>query len=161
MKTRRKPKRRFTAPPLPTLSEEQRLALAPLLLRRFLYAAKVVPNPDNPSAVAKYLAEELRIFPLYGARSLARIVERRWNDKHFVPRMLKALGKCLKDGQPVFDKVDYAILNIVVQHLDFVEHLDYTIKEITAELSEQYPNTKWDTLEKRVRRLLKNVPGLL
>ena len=75
--------------------------------------------------------------------------------------MLKALGKCLKDGQPVFDKMDYAILNIVVQHLDFVEHLDYTIKEITAELSEQYPNTKFDTLEKRVRRLLKNVPGLL
>jgi hypothetical protein len=150
MKTPRKAKRRFTAR---ALSEQQRRELAPSA-RAILYFGKFVPNRDKPGAVARYLAEELRAFPPYGARSLARIVELRWNVKGFVPKMLKALGKYLKDGQPMFDKMDYAILDIVVQHPL------YAIKEITAALSEQYPKRKFDTLEKRVRRLLKNVPRL-
>jgi hypothetical protein len=153
MKTRRKPKRRFTAP---GLSEQQRQAevrrvLAPSA-RTILYYGKLVPNRDSPRAVARYLAEELRASPWYGARSLMRIVELRWNVKGFVPKMLKALDKCLKDGQPMFDKMDYDIVSIVEQHPL------YTIKEITAALAKQYPKRKFDTLEKRVRRLVKNVP---
>jgi hypothetical protein len=156
-----------TFPPGIRFSEEQlqaarQIALQhalPRLLRcpvgsgkTILYSGKLARIWGTPLSAAKLLAEELRHSPSVGARLLAQEILLRWNVKGFVPKMFKALGKYLEDPQPVFDQVDYKIIHIVEQHPQF------TIKQITSALNEQYPRRKWDTLEKRVRRLLKNSP---
>jgi hypothetical protein len=137
-------------------SAKRKLTAKRLLVQRspsgLLLIAKVHPNWNNPRAVAKGLAQEIFEFPSSGARELGWVIERRWGDRRFLSRMLIALGEYLLEGPSVFDKVEHDIAGIVAQH----PH--YTIKEITAELSKRYPRREWDTLEKRVRRLLKNVP---
>jgi hypothetical protein len=125
--------------------------------RAILYSGKLVQYPDSTLAVAKYLAEEIRTDPPTGWRLVAQQVKRRRNVKGFVPKMLKALGEYLEDEQLVFNKMDSQIADIVAQHPD------YTVKEITFELSKKYPEQKWTeqklkTLARRVQRLLKNVP---
>jgi hypothetical protein len=152
MKTRRKGKRRFSAP---ALSEEQLPDPAPIAKKFILYLGKLVPNRHAPLAVARCLAEEFRASPQSGIRLLGWVIEKRWNEKDFVHRMLKSLSKCLEDGQPVFHKMDYAIVDILMQHPR------YTNKEITAALCQQYPRQKgetpekhWDRLEQHVKRLL-------
>jgi len=105
---------------------------------------------DNPLDVAEYLAEELRANLPQGLWSLKREIELRWNVKGFVPKMLKALGKYLEDQQTVLDTVDYKIADIVEQHPEF------TIKEITSELSKEFPERKWGALTRRIQRLVKD-----
>ena len=88
--------------------------------RDILYYGKLLQMWDSPKAVAKYLAEELRVSPFgAGAEELKKMVQNRWNVPGFVPKMLKLLGEYLEDQQPVFDKVDYAIVDIVDQHPHF------------------------------------------
>src|SRR5262249_17784422 len=112
-------------------------------------------------AVSKYLAEEFRADPSFGARKLGRMLGNYWTWEmqgraadyfKFVGKMLKTLGAYLEKDQPVFSKEDRDIIEIVMQHPC------YTIKEITAAISKKHPRQKWDTLEKGVRRLVKNVP---
>jgi hypothetical protein len=124
-----------------------------------LYLGKLDRIWGKPLAAVKWIAEEIRTNPSVGWRLLEQQCKLRGNVKGFVPKMLKALGKCLEDEQPVFDKMDYQIVDIVQQHPD------YTIKEITSAVSEQYPERKWTepklkTLARRVQRLLKHDPYL-
>jgi hypothetical protein len=125
--------------------------------RSIIYDAKLGPIWDKPLAVAKYLAEELRANLPHGVDLLGREVELHWKEKGFVPKMLLALSTYVKDEQPMFDKMDYKIAEIVQQHPY------YTIKEITFAVSKQYPERKWTerklkTLARRVQRLVKNGP---
>jgi len=127
--------------------------------RGILYWGRRVQTLVTPLAVAKVLAEELRVNPSVGAQLLMKVVQGRRNVKGFVPRIMKLLGEYLEAEQPVFDKMDYQIVDIVQQHPD------YTIKEITFELSKEYPEEKWTerklkTLARRVQRFLENVPWL-
>jgi hypothetical protein len=126
--------------------------------RAILYAGKLVQGCNKPLAVAKYLAEEIRLNPSVGWRLLKQECKfPAENEKGYLPKMLKALGKLLEDQQQVFDKKDHQIVELKSQH----PH--YTNWEITSELSKQYPEQKWPeqklkTLLRRVERLLKDVP---
>ena len=66
--------------------------------------------------------------------------------------MLIALGEYLLKGPPMFDGVDLEIADIKKRQ----PHS--TVPEIISELEKRHPNQTRDALEKRVRRLLKNVP---
>ena len=129
------------------MKEAERRSLQIAKLMR--YTGKIDQLSDSPSGVAKILSDFLRADPEKGGLMLMREVEWRREEKGFVPKMLSAMGRYLEEQQPVFDKMDYQVADIVT------EHPDYTIKEITSAISEQYPKWKWDTLERRIRRLLK------
>jgi len=126
--------------------------------RAILYSGKLAQSCNKPLAVAKYLFEEIRINPSVGWRLLEQECKfPAGNEKGYLPKMLQKVGEYLEDQHQVFDKKDYQIVEIVNQH----PH--YTIKEITFELSKQYPEQKWTerklkTLARRVQRLLENVP---
>jgi hypothetical protein len=156
-------------PPGTKLSEKQlqalrRIALAPQRItqrrprrpvryaRGILYSGKLDQTWGKPLATAKWLAEELRFNPSVGVRLLEQQVALRWKTPGYLSKMFKDLDNYLQAQQPVFDKLDYTIVDIVDQH----PH--YTIKQITSALSEQYPERKWNALTRRVQRLLKNVP---
>jgi hypothetical protein len=123
--------------------------------RAILYSGKLDMVWSKPLAAAKCLAEIIRTNPSAGWRLLRQVVEWRRNEKGYLPKMMQKLGEYLEDQDQVFDKKDYQIIDIVQQHPDF------TIKEITFELSKQYPEQKWTeqklkTLARRVQRLLEN-----
>jgi len=63
------------------LSEEERRALfipfMPANARTVLYRAKV-GNRNDPLAIAKYLAEEIRADPFLGTRKLGRMLGNYW-----------------------------------------------------------------------------------
>jgi hypothetical protein len=124
--------------------------------KAILYSGKLAQSWNKPLTVAKYLAEELRANPPYGAALLMKEVLWHWDVEGFVPKMLETLITYLKDQQPVFGKIDYQIADIVEQHPD------YTISQITSTLIEQnpkqYAKQKRETLERRVQRLLENFP---
>jgi hypothetical protein len=121
--------------------------------RAILYSGKLDKSCSKPLAVAKYLFEEIRINPSAGWRLLEQECKfPAGNEKGYLPKMMQKVGEYLEAQQPVFAEMDRKIVDIVNQHRD------YTIKEIAAELDKQFPGRKFDTLEKRVRRLLKNVP---
>ena len=121
--------------------------------RAILYSGKLDKSCSKPLAVAKYLFEEIRINPSVGWRLLEQECKfPAGNEKGYLPKMMQKVGEYLEDQQPVFAKMDHKIVDIVNQHPDF------TIKQITAELDKQYPGRKFETLARRVQRLLKNVP---
>jgi hypothetical protein len=138
------------------LTEKERKDATRRVLQRsakdILYMGKIVPDADNPRAVARYLAQELFECPPRGAWSLGRIVERRWNEKQFVAKMLIALGEYLKEGEPMFDDVDVDAANIkrLKPHIRF--------SKIVDKLEERHPNFTRDALERRVSRLLEHIP---
>jgi hypothetical protein len=148
------------------LEAERRLALQrifPSLPRRsvpaktILYCGKLDQIWGSPLGAAKWIAEEIRTDPWVGWRLLAQQEKLHWKEKGYILKMWRALSKYLADQKPLFGEMDYQIADIVQQHPD------YTIKQITSALYEQDPKRKWDereweTLEKRVRRLLKNFP---
>ena len=117
-----------------------------------LYIAKIHPKSDKPRTVAKGLAQEIFDFPSSGAREVGWVIERRWKDKRFLGKMLIALGEYLLEGQPMFDDVDVDAANI--------KRLQprITVSEIVSKLEKRHPNFTRDALEKRLRRLLKNIP---
>jgi hypothetical protein len=122
-----------------------------------LYCGKLDQIWGSPLGAAKWIAEEIRTDPWGGWRLLAQEEKLHWKEKGYVLKMWRALSKYLADQKPLFGEMDYQIADIVQQHPD------YTIKQITSALYEQDPKRKWDereweTLEKRVRRLLKNFP---
>jgi hypothetical protein len=124
--------------------------------KAILYSGKLAQSWNKPLTVAKYLAEELRANPPYGAALLMKEVLWHWNVEGFVSKMLEALITYLKDQQTVFAKIDYQIADIVQRYPN------YTISEITSTLVEenpkQYAKQKRKTLERRVQRLLENFP---
>ena len=162
------------------LTEEQRRAAVRRALERsakdILYMGKILPNKDNPRAVAKYLAQELFDFPPGGARKVCSLIEWRWNvwraeragydfrrfateplwmpksEQRFIGQMLIALGEYLLKGEPMFDDVDVDAANI--------KRLQprITVPEIVSKLENLHPSFTKDALEKRVRRLLKHIP---
>jgi hypothetical protein len=121
--------------------------------RTILYSGKLDQIWGTPLGAAKWLAEEIRANPSVGWRLVEQERKLRRNVKGYLPKMMRKLGEYLEDEQAVFDQVDYKIIDIVEQHPD------YTIKEITAALSEDFPKRKWAALTRRVQRLLENVPG--
>jgi hypothetical protein len=159
-------------PPGAKLSEEQlqaeRRRLKQRITRRLprgpircgktiLYSGKLDQIWGTPLGSAKWIAEEIRTNPSVGWRLFEQEVQLRRNEKGYVSKMVKALVKYLEDQQPMFDQVDYQLVDIVEQNPQ------YTIKEITYALSKKYPEQKWTeqklkTLARRVQRLLENVP---
>jgi hypothetical protein len=119
-----------------------------------LYIRKIHPHSDNPRIVAMGLAQELFDYPSRGAQSLGWIMERRGKDKRFLGQMLIELGKYLTKGQPMFDKVDIDIADIIRRQPCI------RFSEIVSKLEELYPsNYTRASLEKRVTRLgLKHIP---
>ena len=116
-----------------------------------LYWGKFDKIWGKPLGMAKWLAEGIRANPSVGWQMVEEERKLRRHEKGYLPKMMQKLGEYLEDEQPVFKPMDHAIADIVQRHPD------YTIKQITSELSKQYPN-QWDALEKRVQRLLKDVP---
>jgi hypothetical protein len=148
------------------LTEEQLKEARRRVLQRsakdILYMGKIVPNRDNPRAVAKYLSAELFASPRRlgrGVRSLGRIIELRWNEPRFVARMLIALGEYLLEGKPPFDDLDFDIADIIAQRTG--QSRRPTIPELIRELQKRRPTQSFDLdmIKKRVHRgLLKNIP---
>ena len=161
------------------LTEEQRQALVRSVLKRsakdILYMGKIVPNADDPRALARYLAQELFDFP-HGRRSVGRsiggLIEsrlmqcfltggNRLNEQRFLGRMLIALGEYILNGKQAFDDLDVEIADIIAQHTGGSRRP--TIPELICELQKRRPNLSVDDafvdkIKKRVRRLLKNIP---
>jgi hypothetical protein len=127
--------------------------------KTILYCGKLDQIWGSPLGAAKWIAEEIRTDPWVGWRLLAQQEKLHWKEKGYVLKMWRTLIKYLADQKPLFREMDYQIADIVQQHPD------YTIQEITSALYEQDPKRKWDqrkwdTLERYVRRFLKNVPRL-
>jgi hypothetical protein len=127
--------------------------------KTILYCGKLDQIWGSPLGAAKWIAEEIRTDPWGGWRLLAQQEKLHWKEKGYVLKMWRTLIKYLADQKPLFREMDYQIADIVQQHPD------YTIQEITSALYEQDPKRKWDqrkwdTLERYVRRFLKNVPRL-
>jgi hypothetical protein len=122
-----------------------------LSAKDILYCGKLDRILGTPLGTAKLIAEEIRTNPPVGWRLLAQEVDLRRNVKGYLPQMMQKLGEYLENQQPLFDEVDYKIVDIVNQHPEL------TIKEITSELSKQFPERKWDALTRCVQRLVKDV----
>ena len=122
--------------------------------KTILYSGKLDKIWGTPLGAAKWIAEEIRTNPSVGWRLLRQEVELRRNVKGYLPKMMQKLGEYLEQQQPVFDQVDYDIVDIVQKNPD------YTIKQITTAVwdpKEKWTEEKWDALEKRVRRLLRTL----
>jgi hypothetical protein len=120
--------------------------------KTILYCGKLDRILGKPLGTAKLIAEEIRTNPSVGWRLLEQEWKLRRNVKGYLPKMMQKLGEYLEDEQPLFDEVDYKIVDIVNQHPEL------TIKEITSELSKQFPERKWGALTRSVQRLVKDVP---
>jgi len=147
------------------LTEEQRKAAVRRALQRsakdVLYMGKIVPNADNPRAVARYLIAELFACPSRGTRAVGRLIERRWNEQRFIGEMLIALGEYLLDGRQAFDDLDVEIADIIARHTGGSPRP--TIPELICELQKRRPNLSVDDkfvdkIKKRVRRWVKPIP---
>ena len=120
--------------------------------RAILYSGKLDKTWSKPLAVAKYLSKKFALTRRSDGGYWSKSASSPRGTKRISPQNVQKVGKYLEDQQPVFAKMDHKIVDIVNQHPDF------TIKEITAELDKQYPGRKFETLARRVQRLLKNVP---